>query len=74
MKNGIHKFLVVTAGLNMMFSACEQKLEQRARVSAETCSSYNDLDKQNWCLGKCDQVKNPEYQKICRKNSTNSKD
>jgi hypothetical protein len=74
MTKRIHKIAFVIAGLSMLMTACEQRLEQRARVSPETCSSYQDADKQNWCLGKCDLVKNPEYQKICRKNSFGKND
>jgi len=68
------KIIFSLIGLLLLLASCQQKIEQRARISPETCSSYVDPDKKNWCLGKCDEVKNTEYQKICRKNAANRRD
>lgn len=65
--------LLIIADL-ILESGCEQRMEQHARISPETCSQYPDVDKRNWCLGHCEEIKNIRYRQICRSNHGKNKD
>ena len=53
--------LVVILGVK----GCDTKMQQAAKPTPEICSRYKDVDKKNWCLGRCDEVKRDDYKQLC---------